>query len=158
MGFITWVSENWFEVVQTTGIIAGLFFTAISFRTENRSRLVVNQITITRNHRELRSIYQNTPALARVLERDVDLRNAPVTRHEEIFVTLLIHHLGYSLRAIKSGFMPPFKGMEADVQAFFALPIPATIWQMVRPLQNPELVAFVEDCMRNTRVASRELN
>lgn len=36
--------------------------------------------------------------------------------------------------------------MRRDVAWFFSLPIPKAVWEKLKPLQDEEFVAYVEEC------------
>jgi hypothetical protein len=144
MGFLIWVRENWFVALQSLSILGGLFFTAISFRVDTKARRIGNLITLTQQHRDIWTQLYKRPELARVLDRAVILHNAPITREEELFVTLLILHLSSAFHAMQAGlFMTP-QGLSEDIIQFFSLPIPKAVWSEVQRLQDADFVEFVE--------------
>ena len=88
-----WVSQNWFNLFSVIGIIAGLWFTAFSLRSETKTRRVANLLTITANHREIWKEFLNNPKLARVRDGAADTVKQPVTDAERVFVNLVIQHI-----------------------------------------------------------------
>ena len=62
-----WFSENWFNLFSAVGIIGGLLFTAVSLRSETKTRRISNLLTLTQNHRELWAEMFRRPGLERVL-------------------------------------------------------------------------------------------
>ncbi|MFH0957632.1 MAG: hypothetical protein V1897_02915 [Pseudomonadota bacterium] len=148
MGFINWLSNHLFSLIQVIGIIGGLTFTAVSFRMEARTRKVSNFIAITKNHREIWSELYTHPELARVLSAKVDLERDPIKPEEEIFVKLLILHLNSAFYAWRYGeFLPPDE-LSKDIREFFSLPLPRLVWDRLRLLQDKEFVRFVENICR----------
>jgi hypothetical protein len=148
MGFSSWMTGNWFILLQSVGIIASLFFTACSLRSETVTRRVANLLTITESHRELWTEFYQRPELKRVLDERVDVHQGGITREEEIFVNFVIFHLNAVFYAWKSGLVFKLEGLRRDVRWFFALPIPQIIWEGTKLLQNDEFVAFVESCRK----------
>src|SRR5437899_136859 len=65
MGFSTWLSDNWFVLLQSLGIIAGFVFTAHSLRSETKMRRVGNLLAITESHRKLWTEFSNRRELRR---------------------------------------------------------------------------------------------
>ena len=146
MGGLRWIAENWVTALNAVGVVGGLFFTAASFRSEAKTRRVANLLTITKNHRDIWADFYRNRKLARVLDVSADVAKQPVTRQEEIFVNLVILHLSSVFHALKDELVVNQEGLRRDVWSFFSLPIPQTIWEHVRVLQNDAFVAFVEQC------------
>jgi len=139
-----WFSENWFNLISVAGIIASLLFTAVSLRSETKTRRIANLLDLTQNHRELWEKIFDHPELSRVLDTAANLSKHPITLAESTFVGLLIQHLGSAYQAMKSGIVIQQEGLCDDIQSFFALPIPKTVWDESKKLQNKDFVAFVE--------------
>src|ERR1041384_5689437 len=143
MGSIQWLGQNWFVLLQNTGMVGSLLFTARSLRSETRSRRISNRLTITQQHRETWTQLYKKRELERVLSADVDLNRKPVTLDEELFVTLLILHLNASYYAFREGVLGRPEQLQSDIRQFFSLPIPAIIWGRLKPMQNEAFVRFV---------------
>src|ERR1700704_1535443 len=88
-----WLSQNWFDVFSTVGVIGGLCFTAVSLHSETKTRRIANLLTITTNHRELWKEAFYRQDLARVLDPSADVQKQPVTRAEELFVNMVVLHI-----------------------------------------------------------------
>lgn len=146
MGFTGWAVQNWFDLFQSAGILAGLLFTGNSLRSETKTRRVTNLLAITANHRKVWTEIYRRPELKRVLDEQVDVHQNEMTREEEIFVNLVIFHLNAVFYARKSGLVFKLEGLRRDVWWFFSLPIPRMIWEKTKVLQNDDFVAFVEAC------------
>src|SRR3954447_9301601 len=103
MSGLHWIAYNWFNLLNSVGIIGGLLFTAFSLRSETKTRRVANLLTITRNHRELWSEFSGRPELHRILsEHPPNLKRIPCTLNEEIFVNAVILHLNSAFEALKN--------------------------------------------------------
>jgi len=63
-----WLWENWFNLLSSVGIVGSLCFTAVSLRSETKTRRVANLLTITANYREVWKEFFRSPDLARVIE------------------------------------------------------------------------------------------
>jgi hypothetical protein len=74
MGIGEWISQNFFNLFSAAGIIGGLWFTAVSLRSETKTRRVANLLTITANHREVWKEFFGKPELARVIEPSADVK------------------------------------------------------------------------------------
>ena len=144
MIWLDWLGENWPHLLEATGIVSGLWFSVTNLSRDANATRVSNLLTLTRDHRELWLELYRRPELARVLDAKADLRHAPVTPDEALFVKLLIQHLHATFQAMREGVFIEVEGMRADVRAFIALPIPHALWPDLRPLQNRDFVAFVE--------------
>jgi len=146
-----WISANWFTGLSAIGIVGSLVFTAVSLRSETKTRRIANLLTLTQNHRELWSELFRNPNLTRVLDPTPDLSNHRITRDEKIYLNMVIQHLGSAYEAMKSGLVIKPEGVSQDVRGFFSLPIPLAIWEKVKLLQNDDFVEFVERCLSGTQ-------
>lgn len=133
-----------FTLLQSTGIIVGLVFTGLAFRSEVRSRRIGNLIALTKHHRDIWEQLYTRPALKRVLARSVDVTVHPVTEEEKVFVLLVILHLHAAFRAMTDSLAPKPEVLHQDIRSFFALPIPASVWLEYRPFQDRDFLEFVE--------------
>ncbi len=66
-----WLSQNWFNILSSVGIIAGLWFTAFSLRADAKTRRVANLLTIVTNHREIWKVFLNDKSLERIRDPTV---------------------------------------------------------------------------------------
>jgi hypothetical protein len=135
---------NLSDILGVLGIVGSLLFTAITIRSESRSRQAANLLAITSAHREIWTAMIDKPALHRVLERTADLKSMPITSEESLFVMFLINHLAASWHAMESRMLPAREAVEADIRMFFALPIPKEVWGRTRGLQDPRFRRFMD--------------
>ena len=152
-----WVAEHWFDLLSAVGIIGGLLFTAVSLRSETKTRRIENLLTLTENHRELWSRLFEDHNLDRVMDAAPDLSKRPLSREESIFVNLVIQHLNGAYEALKTGLTIKPEGLREDVGEFFLLPIPRMIWERIKGLQNDDFVEFVEECLVASGTKSKAL-
>lgn len=143
-----WLGQNWSTLIETTGIIAGLLFTAFTIRADTESRRATNLIEITKGHRDIWRLFLDNPDLARVFDPKADLVESPVSREEEIFANLVLLHLSTVFHALRAELVPSLDGLRQDVKGFFLLPIPFAVWTKTKLLQNESFIAFVEDCLK----------
>lgn len=146
MAFGDWFSTNTFNLISALGVIASLCFTAVSLRSETKTRRIANLLSVTANHRELWKTFLSDKELARVRDASVNLATHPVTAPEQIFVNMVIQHLNTVFYAMNDALVVKVDGMRRDVAQFFSLPIPSSVWEKLKPLQNDKFVAFVESC------------
>ena len=148
MGLATLLRDNWFTLLQSLGIMGGLFFTGFSLRIDAKVRRVGNLFEVTKQHREIWIMIYSRPELKRVIESKPNLDMKPITDEERLFVTFLMLHLATNFRAAQAGmFMLP-EEIHSDISNFLSRPIPKAIWEKLKPLQDKEFVEFVE---RNRR-------
>ena len=155
MGISAWVTGNWFDLLQSLGIIGGLLFTAHSLRSEARTTRVNNLLAITDGHRKVWTEFYR-PELKRVLSEQADLSREEITHEEEVFVNFVILHLNGVFCALKSGLVFEIEGLRRDVGRFFSLPIPRAVWTKTKLLQNDDFVAFVESCLAGNPIKTVE--
>lgn len=141
-----WIFAHGMDLLSAIGVVGSLLFTAFSLREETKTRRVGNLLTLTQNHREVWSILFRYPALYRVLDSRVDLLKQPATREELIFINLVVKHLSAVFEAMRDGLLVRPEGMRRDVAWFFSLPLPAALWEKLRPTQDQDFIEFVEKC------------
>jgi hypothetical protein len=146
MGGLRWIADNWVIALNAVGVVGGLFFTAISLRSETKTRRIANLLTITTNHRAIWTEFSQRAELARILDSSADLSKVPITRAEEEFVNMVILHVSSVHYAMKDELVIKLEGLRRDVCEFFSLPIPQAVWMKTKVLQNDDFVEFVEDC------------
>src|SRR5258708_5303031 len=134
MGVLAWSSDNWFILLQSIGIIAGLVFTAASLRLDAKTRRVGNLMALTKSHPGIWSELYDRPELARVIAATVDLKQKAMTLDEEWFIRFVILHLNTVYHARKEEVLLNLEGMHKDVRWFFSLPLPQMVWGKLKPL------------------------
>ena len=144
----SWLSENWFEVIQTAGVVGGLLFTAYTVRKDERARRITNLIALGDQYGRIWQEFYARPMLSRVLRGDVDLTKETISDDEHLFVKMLILHLDAVRQTTKAGVFVKMHGVRKDVQEFFSYPIPKAIWEKIKPFQDEDFVLFVDDCLR----------
>ena len=142
--FVSWLDENWFNLLQTAGIVGGLAFTGWSARRENRSRKIENLLSIHDNHRSIWLQIFDDPHLLRVLKPKGRLKDKAVTMQERIFVNLIILHVTSVLTAMRAGVMEKPAGFDVDLKDFFSLPIPKQVWRDTLKFRDDETRRYVE--------------
>ena len=150
MEFILWLIEHSQMILEPVGIVGSLLFTGISLRTETRARRVQNILTITSAHRDIWRELYDRPNLGRILKSHVDVEKHPPTEAETLFIRFVILHLSSVYWAIRADEILEPKGTQLDVQLFFSLPIPHSIWQEYKVFQDRDFVAWVEDAVAGT--------
>jgi hypothetical protein len=146
MGIEAWFADNAVNLLTAIGIIGSLWFTALSFRAETKTRRVANLINITGSHREVWKLFFNAPELTRVFDSRADISKHPVSQKEEIFVNMVIAHISTVFYAIQNDLVVKQEGVRRDVAQFLSLPIPRAIWEKIKIIQNDDFAAFVESC------------
>ena len=146
MGIGEWILQNWFNLFSAIGIIAGLWFTAFSLRSETKTRRIANLLSITANHREIWKEFLNNPKLARVRDAAADTAKHPVTDAERVFVNLVIQHINSVYYTMSDQLVVKYEGLRRDIAQFFSLPIPQAVWERMKVFQNDALVRFIEEC------------
>lgn len=112
MGVFNWLTQNWFVLLQSAGIIGSLLFTGIAIYSDTKSRRVSNLVALTRQHRDIWTDFSKRPELARVLDAKAKIGATPVSSDEEIFVTVLVLHL--NIEAALRGQPPQFLKLRFD--------------------------------------------
>ena len=149
MGIGEWLSQNWFSLFSSAGIIGGLWFTAVSLRSETKTRRVANLLVITANHRDVWKEFFGKPELARVIDPSTDVEKLPVTPAEEFFVNMIISHTSSVYEALKDDLVIEQENLLRDVKSFFSLPVPNAVWAKTKLLQNQDFAAFIDSSLKN---------
>ena len=134
-----------FELLGSIAIVASLLFTAVELRHVEKAQRVTNLLTITKHHREIWQLTLERPELNRVLQSSVNLTSYPITNEEALFVTFLINHLQASFHATKAKMFVSSQALARDIQWFFSLPIPASVWKSSKMFQDHQFASFVEE-------------
>jgi hypothetical protein len=92
MGIGEWLSQNWFNVFSTVGIMGSFWIGIVALRSETKTRRVANLLTVTANYREIWKEYYRNPQLTRVLDASANVVKKPVTPEEELFVGQITDH------------------------------------------------------------------
>jgi len=145
-----WLSDNWFNILQSVGIIGSLLFTAVTLRTDARARRINNQIVTTEHHRDLLTQIYRNPNLARVLDDKANIDETPVTDEEKRIVALLILHFSTVYNAMRNRMLSKPHGLEKDIRWFFSIPISKSVWEGVKQFHDVDFVNYVEMCKIQT--------
>jgi len=143
-----WLVENWFNLFSSLGIIGGLWFTAVSLRSETKTRRIANLLTITANYREIWKEFFHSPELTRVIDPKADVSKQPVTPQEELFVGLIISHINSVFYATNDELVVEWEGLRRDIGQFLSLPIPKAVWTKTKLLQNQDFAAFIDSSLK----------
>ncbi len=143
----TWLAANWFTLIQTAGVVGGLFYSATALHLDAKVRRTEVILALTEAHRDIWERLIEQPALARVLDAEVDLRIAPPTPAERRFVQLVILHLDTVRIAVKEGAYYDSPGMHDDLREFLALPIPRQVANSALPYQAPDFQQYLHALM-----------
>ena len=156
--FFSWINANWFDLLQTAGIVAGLLFPAFTARRESKSRNISNLLAITQSHREIwLQVFENQQLL-RILKPKINLERHPVSLHERIFVNLIILHLTSVLAAVREGVMDKPEGHDKDIVEFFSLPIPKSVLESTSDFRDPETRNYLATLLPGGKKTERRIN
>ncbi len=158
-GFSPWFEANWFSLIQTVGIVGGLWMNAESSNREAKSRNrdakakeVDNILTLAEHHSSLWSQIEQNPKLQRVLSRDVDVSKNPPTLAEEVFINKVFVQFLTGWRIVEIGGLTTLKELTLDVRWFFTLPLPQAVWEKTKEFKNPDFAGFIERALKANTV------
>ena len=143
-GIPSWGEVNWFNLIQTAGIMGSLGLTAAAAVREAKAREIENLLTIGEHHRELWSGAYQRPELARIFKTNADAVATPATVAEEEFLNLVIVQYQITWSIAKTGGLVTLKELAADMRGFFSLPLPRVVWEKTKNFRNRQFVRFVE--------------
>jgi hypothetical protein len=146
---VAWLHQNWFQLVQTVGIISSLVYAGRNLRVTLRAQQVDNLFRLTNAQRELYSRLFDKEELRRVFDSDVNLDQNPITYEERLFLTQAILHFSLAKRASDHDAVLPMDGLERDAKSFFNLPLTKKVWNEIKAVQNSDLVEMVDDLIES---------
>ena len=146
---IPWLQQDWFDLIQTLGIVCSIALTAIALHRETRARKLGHYLTLVAHHRELWTETHRRPDLARIFQEEVDLIAAPMTIAEQEFLNLAIEHFTTGWLVAKDTRFLNRKVLAADARTFFARPLPRAAWKQTKQARDPRFVRFIEDAFAN---------
>jgi len=142
--FSSWLDGNWFNLVQTVGVIGSLCMTAEAARREAKAREVENLLTIADHNRQLWSGVRQRKELKRIFQCEKVGHIVDATVDEEEFLNLVINHFQTTWCIAKIGGIITPKELADDAGSFFSLPVPHAVWERTKVDRNKEFVRFVE--------------
>jgi hypothetical protein len=141
-----WLGNNWFSLIQSVGIIAGLFFAAVAVRRETLTRRLSNLLALKAEHRELWERIAQDPKLTRLFSEETSLQS-PISPQEEIFCRQIIVHSATAFSLIKDGTPLDSEALSADIGSFFSRAVPFEAWKRAKHAQSISFIAFVEEAI-----------
>lgn len=138
------VQLNWFNLVQSAGIIASLLFAATTIRRESRRQMMTVLLSLNEQHRDLWSELHRRPELARILDPNPDLVATPVTPAEfEFLNTVFVHYCTGWRLATEHGVLS-VHDLQRDLGDFLSRPIPLQVWHQSLQTRELQFAAFVQ--------------
>lgn len=143
--FLPWINENWFSLIQSIGIVAGLFFTGVTLRHDLRARRVSQYLTLATQHRHLWSALYRHPKLARLMDPCRDIAKESVSKSEQAYLKLVFVHFHTGWLVAREGSLTPLSTLASDAAGFFNLPAPAIVWAKEKSEFEESFVSFIEE-------------
>jgi hypothetical protein len=150
--FLSWASNNWFNLIQTVGIMGSLWMTAAAANREAKSREVENLIALKNQHDELWSRVLEKPEFERIFRRDESVAEAEPTFTESTFIGIVFVHFQTGWKLASKGAIITRSELASDMRDFFSLPLPRSVWKKTRAFRDPEFVRFVERALSGCQV------
>jgi len=142
--FLAWVKSDWFSLIQTVGIVSGLFYTGIACKQEAKAKKTQNLLAFTERHRLLWSEAYQRSELSRIFCQEVDQLAQPASIPEEEFLNMVFVHFEIGWRLVKITDRSDLEPLARDVRHFFSLPLPRAVWEKTKANRNQRFVRFVE--------------
>lgn len=147
-GFSSWSDGNWFNLIQTAGIVGSLLFGAATAQREAKTREIENHLTIAEQHRNLWNEARQRKDLDRIFQTDADVIKIRITVAESEFLNLVVGHFQAGWILSENGAAITLNEMRADVRDFFTLPLPRAVWERTKGMRNRRFVKFVERALQ----------
>jgi len=156
MGEISaFVEANWFNLVQSAGIVASLLFAGVTLRRESRSRKMTALLALDEQHRDLWSELHRRPDLGRILADEVDLVGSPITTSEAEFLNTVFVHFCTGWRLAAEHHVFSEDDLRRDIVGFLARPIPLQVWERTTGIREKRFLEFVEEARAENRAHRR---
>jgi hypothetical protein len=139
------------SVLEPTGIIAGLFFTAWSSWRAHCSQQVATLVAITKSHREIWQRLYEAPELRRVSDSSTRDEGLVVTPEERLFTLLLTLHAYTSFEASRLRVMKRPPREDRDLAALFSAPVARRVWETLREFQDPRFRDYIDSLIEARR-------
>lgn len=146
-GFSPWVESNWFNLIQTVGIIGSVWMACSAAHREAKAREIENLLTISDHHRELWNEAYQRKDLQRVFACEAEVLKTPATVMEEQYLNLVIIQYETGWKLAKAGGITKLQELSADVRGFFSLLLPCAFWKKTSGFRNQRFVRFVEKAL-----------
>jgi len=147
-GFSSWIDCNWFNLIQTFGIVGGLCLTASAATREAKAREVENLLTLADQHRQLWEGVAQRKELARLFQTDINVLTTPPTVAETEFLNSVIVHFQTGWWIAISGGITGLHEMRMDARGFFSLPLPRAVWESTKKFRNKRFICFIERALK----------
>jgi hypothetical protein len=147
----SWLNGNWFNVIQTVGIIGSLWLATGAANRDARAKEIINLLSLSEHHRDLWREVPQRKDLKRVFQADANVRLTPPTVAETEFLNLVIVHFQTGWWIARAGGMTTLNEMRSDIRDFFTLPLPRAVWLKTKEFRNRQFVKFVERALSGGR-------
>lgn len=147
VGDFFWFEENWFSLIQTIGILSGFLLAARSLTLDRGIRKTEILIQLTESHREIWEGFLDKADLEATLEPYRKIDSHPVSFSEKRFVTSVLLHIAMVHRASQHDVFQPWEGLKRDIREFLSLPVPGEVFKSLRPYQEAEFLAFIDEIL-----------
>jgi hypothetical protein len=145
----SWVDGNWFNVIQTVGIIGSLWLATGAANRDARAKEIENLLSLSEHHRDLWKEVPQQKDLERVLQADANVLLTPATVVETEFLNLVIVHFQTGWWIARAGGMTTLKELKSDIRDFFTFPLPRAVWEKTKGVRNIHFVRFVERALND---------
>jgi hypothetical protein len=141
---VRWFFSNASQLIESGGIMVGLFFTGFALRADVRSRQADILVRLTENHRALWTYHDEHASLGRIFQRQADVEAKPVTPQEARFIQFFINHVFITFRTRKLGLYQSPEQLETDLRDFFSHPVPRAAWDRLRRYQDRDFADYIQ--------------
>jgi hypothetical protein len=144
----SWTENNWFNLVQTLGIMGSLWMASVAANRDAKARETENLLTLNGQHHQLWSGVLQKTELQRIFRADANPIAMPATVVEREFLNLVFVHFQTGWLVAKSGALISLAELSADMKEFFSLPLPRAAWEKTKQFRNPRFVQFIEKAFK----------
>ncbi len=149
--FSYWATDNWFSLVQTLGIVGGLWLTASSANREAKAREIQNLLTLSEHHQKLWMEFVGREDLEKIFDPAAGTQPPLATIAEKEYLNSVIVHFQTGWWIARSGGITPLEEIRRDARSFFSLPLPRAVWEETKATRNQQFVRFVENALKSRR-------
>lgn len=130
------------EIIQNFGVLASLWFVALTFLKDRQDRQISNLFSVSDRGDALWDKVKGDPKLMRVLAYEADLSQPPTMEEEECLIRIFkLFQDGW--RVASATDKDELECLARDIADFLKRPLPRAVWEHEKVFKNRRFVRFV---------------
>jgi hypothetical protein len=143
---LIWMSANWFSLLQSVSIVAGLVFAATQLRDANRQRESDSLVRVFDNNRQILSLGFTHPKLFGILSDAKDSDPVLTRYYLQLWFNQFSQIHSYLKRSLFRGELK--ESLDRDLSDFIAMQNAQTHWQRFGQFYPASFQKYVDDILK----------